>query len=198
MLSEDVQTSFFIAENRLYAIMVYRRFFCQDMIRDMSDRIVPASILSADDVQDYYNEFIRNGEECKVLWLMDEKGAGEWLRMAVEDRADGTEYAGFFVNGRLVGMCRIKEMIRYPWSGNFGYAIRPSERGRGSAVRFIRSAVDAFAPRYGLEMITACVECTNLRSIRAFLRAGWKYSGKCYEWPRERMAVELCRKLNER
>lgn len=197
-MSKDVTTSFFIAEKRLYAIIGVPALFFLDMMKDISYRIAPASEFSACDVQDYYDEFIRNGEECKALWLMAGKTAGEWVQMAVEDRADGTEYAGFYVNGRMVGVCRIKEKINFPQSGNFGYAIRPSERGKGYASKFITAAVESFVPRYGLEMITACVDCMNIRSIRAFIRAGWKYSGKTYEWPHERTAVELCKRLNER
>ena len=168
------------------------------MIKDITYRIAPASELDAGDIQDYYEEFARNGEECKVLWLMVGKSTEEWRRMANEGCDDGTEYAGFYVNGRLVGMCRIKERINFPQSGNFGYAIRPSERGKGYATKFINAVLASFVPRYGLETITACVDSTNIRSLRAFTKAGWKYSGKMYEWPHERTAVEFYKRLNER
>ena len=77
-----------------------------------------------------------------------------------------------------------------------GYAIRPTERGKGYAAVFVHM-MERVSEAVGVEHLTAMIDTTNERSIRAFLRAGWKCTGRKFEWnpnkhhPQKRIAVEM-------
>ena len=148
------------------------------------------------DIIRYREEFIDNGEDCYVLWLLKEMEIGEWKENARKDRR--TRYVGMYVDAMLVGIGRITLRLNNEASGKIGYAIRPSERGKGYAQQMIKMMTDA-CDVIGVPEPTACVDEGNEKSIRAFRKAGWEPSGRVFDWkpnPGPRKAIEYVPKRN--
>ena len=82
-----------------------------------------------DDITDYRQEFINNHEDCYVLWLLKEMSIRDWKINARTDTR--TKYVGMYAEDKLVGIGRITSRLNREASGMIGYAIRPSERGKG-------------------------------------------------------------------
>lgn len=138
------------------------------------------------EIYDYYNEFIENEESCDVLWRLNEISFDEWMK----EEEGKTVRFGFYVDGRLVGIGRVTPKPNYEANGKVGYGIRPSERGKLYAPTMIR-LIEEYCNSLGIERITACVDVDNLKSIKAFARAGWLPTGVRYKWTEGRTAIEL-------
>lgn len=156
--------------------------------------IYPAWERTASEILEYWDEFIDNGEWPTTLYLMEKMTAAEWLEHIRGD--DHTLVTAFTVNGKLVGIGRITPELRCESQGKMGYAIRPTERGKGYAAVFIHM-MERVSEAVGVERLTAAIDTTNERSIRAFLRAGWRCTGRQFTWnpnehhPQKRIAVEM-------
>ena len=139
-------------------------------------------------VQEYLVEFLSNNEQCNVLWMMKPDNVKEWLDSNLHsDAPNRSKYYSFVVTGRIVGICRITEKPTYAANGQFGYAIRPSERGKGYASEMIRSITNDIAKK----RLTACVSENNVKSLKAFAKAGWVPSGITYTWINGETAIEF-------
>lgn len=139
-------------------------------------------------IDDYFGEFQNNGEFCNVLWRLHEVNINEWLKEIEYDPT--TVYVGFCVNGSLVGVGRITPNPRHLANGRIGYAIRPSERGKLYAPTMIRLMED-YCKLLNVNEITACVEETNAKSLKALDKAGFAPTGIKYAWNGGRTAIEL-------
>ena len=156
--------------------------------------IYPAWERAPREILEYWNEFADYDEWPTTLYLMEKMTAAEWLEYIRKD--DHTLVTAFTVNGKLVGIGRITPDLRCESQGKMGYAIRPTERGKGYAAVFVHM-MERVSEAVGVEHLTAVIDTTNERSIRAFLRAGWKCTGRKFEWnpnkhhPQKRIAVEM-------
>lgn len=139
-------------------------------------------------VQSYYDEFVRNGEECNVLWKLSYMDAFEF---ADECKADmSTRYFCFLLpNGTLAGIARITPNPNYIENGRMGYAIRPSERGKGYAPIMLRLIQD-YCEKIKLYEVTACIDVNNEKSLAAFRKAGWVPTLTTFIWKGGRVAQE--------
>ena len=162
----------------------------------MKYEMVPASWLSAIDIEGYAFEFEGHGETCNVLWRQKLVGA---VRFKDELDANGKSmitkefYLGFLVDDVLAGMCRITPEPRHAANGNVGYGLSPDFRGKGHAPIMLRLIQD-FCQRVGIAHPTAAVDIKNTRSINALRNAGWQLTGKRYLWspdPNPRIAIEF-------
>lgn len=139
-------------------------------------------------IEEYFDEFDRFGEYCNVLWRLYDVSVDEWLKEIYADNS--TMYVGFCVNDKLVGMARVTPHPNHIENGKFGFAIRPTCRGRLLAPTMIR-LVEDYCNWIGLKDVTACVYSANVKSLNAFERAGWKETGNVYQWTGDRLAIEL-------
>lgn len=139
-------------------------------------------------IEEYFEEFDRFGEYCNVLWRLYEITAEQWLNEIYSDNK--TMYVGFCVNEKLVGMARVTPHPNHIENGKVGYAIRPTCRGKLLAPTMIR-LIEDFCNWIGINEITACVEAGNVKSLKAFDRAGWEATGNVYHWTGDRLAIEV-------
>lgn len=158
--------------------------------------LVPCTDVPDLEIIQYNEEFHAAGEDCYVLWLLEGHDVHKWKAEISKDRR--TRYIAFLVCGKLVGIGRITLRINNVASGNIGYGIRPSKRGRGFAHVMIHMMTQACYD-LGLERPTACIDVVNEKSVRAFASAGWIPSGIVYDWkpnPGPRKAVEYVPKTH--
>lgn len=147
--------------------------------------------LSPESIGEYFDEFVANDGDCYVLYRLHDISARELVE---ESRHDTHTYnVGFTVNGKLIGVGRVTPAPTRIENGMIGYGIRPSERGNGYAPVMIRM-LEEFCNGIGVESPTACIDVNNSKSLIAFERAGFVRTGRVYNWPDNRVAIEMCPK----
>lgn len=139
-------------------------------------------------IQEFFDEFERFGEYCNVLWHLYDVGVAQWVQDAASDQK--TFYLCFFVNDRLVGMARVTPQPNHIENGRVGYAIRPTCRGNLYAPTMLR-LIEDYCKWIALREVTACIDSSNIKSIKAFDRAGWQATGNVYKWTGNRLAIEV-------
>lgn len=139
----------------------------------------------------YWREFLRCGETENVLWELSEIGVCEYYE---RQKADGRNRRfGFFMNGALIGMARVSSRVNHEANGKIGYSIRPSMRGKGYAPILLRLVAE-YCRLNGIAPVTACADVKNQASLKALHRAGFRETGRVFDWkpnPSPRKAVEL-------
>lgn len=153
--------------------------------------LVPCLWLAEEEITEFVREGVGFGEEINVLWQLEEMSVSEWKYWMEENH--GTEYAAFLVEDWLAGVCRATRKPNYDANGKLGIYMRPNARGRGFGSIMIEMATE-WCRRLEIERLTACVDRTNERSLKAFRKARWQPTGVEYVWnPVEnpRIAIEL-------
>ena len=145
------------------------------------------------DIAEYFNEFNENGEHCHLMWRAYEIPIEEWHREVSRDIRN--HYVGFYVNEKLAGIGRVSPRPNYSANGNLGYGLRPSMRGNGYAPVMLR-LMEGFCKDIGMDLITACVDENNGKSITTLMNAGYKPTGVVYDWIDGRKAIELAFPIN--
>lgn len=144
-------------------------------------------------IRDYYDEFTDSGEECSVLWKLSYLDPFEFAEECKKDR--GTLYLCFFLpSGRLGGIARITPNPNHIENGRMGYALRPTERGKGYAPIML-NLIQVYCEHYAINNVTACVDRRNLASRNALEKAGWIETGNVYAWTQKRLALEYVPKI---
>jgi len=139
-------------------------------------------------IQDFFDEFVRTGEYCNVLWHLYDVGVEQWVKDVETDQK--TFHLCFMVNERMVGVARVTPNPNHIENGKVGYAIRPTCRGNLYAPTMIR-LIEDYCKMIGLDDVTACVYPGNTKSLMAFERAGWKETGNIHKWTGNRLAIEF-------
>lgn len=158
----------------------------------MRFEIRPCYTLSRRELTDLKDEFYSRGEFINVLWDLYDMDPEKWKMKERSNMREARE--AFFVDGVLVGVARITRKPNHIENGNIGFAIRPTERGKRYATVFI-NLIHRKCMCMGVENPTACIDARNERSIKAFMRAGWRMTGRSYRWnpdPDPRVAIEMC------
>lgn len=163
----------------------------QGRMQGLKYELVPCIWLTTEEIESYVDEFRMHGEEENVLWEIGQIGAETWKTKIAYQKE--TLYGAFLVDDELVGVCRITKEPKHDENGKVGLSIRPGKRGCGYAGIFLNMIANA-GSMYEVENLTACVDCRNERSMKAFEAAGWKRSGRKFAWrpnPHPREAIEF-------
>lgn len=161
------------------------------MVESVSAELRPLTSIGKKEVALYWQEFTEKGETENVLWELATLSIDEYYERQEADRRN--RRFGFLVGGALVGMVRISSRINYEANGKVGYSIRPSCRKRLYAPTLLRLA-EEYCRLNGITPVTACVDVTNLASLRAFRLAGFVPTGREFDWrpnPYPRRAMEF-------
>lgn len=154
-------------------------------------KLIPCEFVWGGLIDEYRQEFLDNGEECNVLWRLEDISAMDWHKEIIEDRS--TLYFAFVVDGQIAGICRVTPKPKHEANGMLGYAIRPSMRGNHLGVALL-CMVRNVCRKKGWLHITACVDERNANSIHTLECAGWKPTGRKFDWlpnPEKRTAMEF-------
>ena len=151
-------------------------------------------------ILDYVKEFEDNEETCNVLWAITPVTIDMILDEYNRDSNPHERQYGFAVDGELVGFSRVTPHPYHIENGNIGIGIRPSQRRKGYAHLLIESLMNT-AEECKNNRLTAVVDVNNLKSLRAFEKAGFVPTGKIYDWIGMRKAIELvmpCQGMEQR
>lgn len=143
----------------------------------------------------YINEFLERGENPDGIYnpekiSSDYDAYGEWLVWLNEssDVEEGTlkgdcSSTFFYIresDGFLYGTVNIrnggKKASEY---GNIGYAVRPSERGKGIATDMLEAAL-TLCSFMGMETVRAVCSLKNPASLKVLKNNGFVEEGGCY------------------
>ena len=139
-----------------------------------------------DEIMDYFHDFSENGY-CYVLRQLYDIDIVEWKKLLHE--IDNTLFFCMFDdNKNLVGVGRITKKPRRYTSGNIGYGIRPQYRGNGYGVNIL-NLLSAECYNNNIEL-RACVENTNIASMKTMERAGFHKNNVTHDWGNGRVAYE--------
>ena len=178
---------------------------CDERLRlkmsgNMEYTLVPIWDIPVLQVTDMWMEFKAHGETCNVLYMMESMKADEFMLNARDDPR--TYIFPYIERSRFsdppmpewpIGVGRVTPNLNHIENGNIGFAIRPTERGKGHAFGLI-TLLEHMCLDFFIESPTACADLRNHRSLRALLNAGWIPTGKIYDWypnPEPRKAIEF-------
>lgn len=157
----------------------------------LNSELIVLEHLEKQDVIDYWNEFLQNGEKENVLWELEHYDIDEYFRRQFIDMRN--RRYGLVVDGKLCGMLRISGRVNFPANGMLGYSILPSMRGKGLGKLLIKMATEHCA-KHGPMPVTACVDVRNEASRHILKKNGFVETGRVFDWkpnPEPRKAIEL-------
>lgn len=152
---------------------------------------------SREDVLSFYAEIEKHGDTC--IGFAYRGDYDRWLhemrcRYRGEKLPDGYVRENFYLcyeGGRLVGVLSIKhELTDYllKYGGHVGYAVRPSERGRGVAARMLSLGLEE-ARKIGLDRVLCVCDEDNAASERVIVKNGGTFENSLYD-PEEAVSVK--------
>lgn len=140
------------------------------------------------------DEFIEScrssGEECYVLYRVKPGQASVFKDRIRIDHS--TEYLAYLVGEKIAAVARITKKPN-PVNGMLGYIVRPDFRGKGIAKQMVHEAI-SFANANSIDELTAVVHTKNSQSMHILVNAGFRPTGKIYDWipePEPRKAIEF-------
>ena len=146
---------------------------------------------SREEILAYVQEFEDNDEECNVLWAITPVTVDMILEECRRDSDPHERQYGFVHDGELIGFSRVTPHPLHVENGNIGIGIRPSQRRKGYAYLLIESLLNTADEFKRYNNLTAVIDVNNLKSQRAFEKAGFTPTGKIYDWIGMRKAIEL-------
>jgi len=168
----------------------------------MRYELIDCGEVSQSTIEDFLAEFETNGEFCNALWKAHKLGVPEMLKdIKLTDASERHEdVLAFFVGDMMVGAARVTPHPNHFENGNIGYYIRPSCRGHryGSVLLHL---IEDYCKEKNISSIVAMVELGNRASEKSFMYAGWKFTGRVYDWEHRsspRKALEFCPKHLEK
>jgi len=106
------------------------------------------------------------GQQARELGL-----PGEWVQVAVVDRADGT----------LHGDCAARVLTNQRATAEVGVTFAPASQGRGMATEAVRALVTALFEDHGIHRVYAETDDRNAAVHRLFQRLGFRNEGRLLE-----------------
>lgn len=117
--------------------------------------LVRPSMEYKDQVLEYKNEFIQDGDDLAGTSYLEEYDAyEEWMKFVLDNENESTKHTKvtasvFFAireeDNKLVGMINIRHKLNeylYNYGGHIGYSVRKTERRKGYATKILKIALE--------------------------------------------------------
>lgn len=145
-----------------------------------TDEVVALRPPTERDLDDVYAGVCESRPELEawMAWCHPGYGradAANWLRLAEQGQADGTEYSFVIVEcatGAALGTCGLNAIDRVNRWANLGYWVRTPATGRGVATRAATLAADFGFAELGLHRIEILAATGNAPSQHVATRVG--------------------------
>lgn len=157
-------------------------------LEDEKIRLEQAGKCHKSAAEDMKREFFDSGEQViNGSALYDQMNFDQWLINTDRNhnpatvREDWAVATTFFAvrksDGKMLGMIDVRHALSVAflqeYGGHIGYAVRPSERGKGYATAMLRLALQ-YCAGLGIEAVLLGCYTDNLPSIRTMERCGGK------------------------
>ena len=151
-------------------------------------KLVRPSIEYKEQVLEYKNEFLENGEDLAgASYLEGYCSYEEWMKFVFDNEKEDTKHTPVSANvflgvreedNKLVGMINIRHELNeylYNYGGHIGYSVRKSERRKGYAKEMLKMALDECKKMQIKKVLVTC-DSDNIAS-----RSTIKYCGGILE-----------------
>jgi RimJ/RimL family protein N-acetyltransferase len=120
---------------------------------------------------------------------------GEWLQLAIIDRAADTSY----------GDCAVRVLTEQPETAEIGVTLARSSQGKGVATEALTAVLEALFEQHGMHRVFAQTDDRNLAVGRLFQRLGFRCEARLVEadwfkgeWSTLRIYAILSREWRDR
>lgn len=147
-------------------------------------KLIRLSIEFKQQVLDYKNEFIENGDDLAgTSYLRDYDNYEQWLDFILDNEQEDTKHtevtADVFLaisqeDNRLIGIINIRHTLNdylYNYGGHIGYSVKRDERKKGYATQMLKNALD-ICKNIGLKKILLTCNADNVASAKTIKKCG--------------------------
>lgn len=147
-------------------------------------KLIRPSIEYKQQVLDYKNEFIENGDDLAgTSYLRDYESYEEWLEFVLDNEQNSTKHTEVTANvflaiteedNRLIGIINIRHTLNdylYNFGGHIGYSVKREERKKGYATQMLKSALD-ICENIGLKEALLTCNADNIASAKTIKICG--------------------------
>jgi predicted acetyltransferase len=147
-------------------------------------RLLRPSIEYKQQVLDYRNEFIENGDDLAgTSYLRKYDVYEDWLKFVLDNEKDSTKHTEVTANvflvvreedNKLVGMINIRHTLNkylFNYGGHIGYSVRRIERQKGYAKEMLKAALEICNQMRIREVLLAC-DADNIASVKTIKSCG--------------------------
>jgi predicted acetyltransferase len=147
-------------------------------------KLIKPSIEYKQQVLDYKNEFIENGDDLAgTSYLQSYDVYEEWLRFVLDNEKESTRHTEVTANvflaireedNKLVGMINIRHTLNeylYNYGGHIGYSVRKIERRKGYAKEMLKIALEE-CRKLQMEKVLITCDANNIASAKTVQYCG--------------------------
>ena len=147
-------------------------------------KLVRPSMEFKDQVMEYRNEFLTNGENLAgSSYLSRYEAYGEWLQFVWDNEQEDTKHTGVTADeflaireedNKLIGLINIRHSLTdylFNFGGHIGYSVRREERRKGYGKEMLRQALEKCRKLNLKEVLITC-DASNIASAKTILSCG--------------------------
>lgn len=147
-------------------------------------RLLRPSLEYKQQVLDYRNEFIENGDDLAgTSYLRKYDVYEEWLKFVLDNEKDSTKHTEVTANvflavreedNKLVGMINIRHTLNeylFNYGGHIGYSVSRIERQKGYAKEMLKVALEK-CNQMGIKEVLLVCDADNIASVKTIKSCG--------------------------
>jgi predicted acetyltransferase len=156
-------------------------------------RLLRPSIEYKQQVLEYRNEFIENGDDLAgTSYLRKYDVYEEWLKFILDNENDSTKHTEVTANvflavreedNKLVGIINIRHTLNdylYNYGGHIGYSVRKIERRKGYAKEMLKTALEECKKLQMKNVLLIC-DADNIASAKIIISCGGIFENEVYD-----------------
>jgi predicted acetyltransferase len=147
-------------------------------------KLLKPSIEYKQQVLEYKNEFIENGDDLAgTSYLRNFDEYEEWMKFVFDNENESTKHTEVTANvflaireedNKLIGMINIRHTLNeylYNYGGHIGYSVKKSERGKGYAREMLKIALMKCSKLKIKKVLLTC-DANNIASAKVIKSCG--------------------------
>lgn len=147
-------------------------------------RFIKPSIEYKQQVMEYKNEFVENGDNLAGTSYLEKYDVYEdWMKFVSDNEGESTKHTEVTANvylaireedNKLIGIINIRHSLNdylYNFGGHIGYSVRKAERSKGYAKEMLKFALEEYRKLGMIRVLLTC-DADNIASAKTILSFG--------------------------